>query len=193
MERKIRDWIISIVGLTGVIIVIVSAFLFKEEIEEFSRTGYLGVFLACFASTASILLPAPGLIVILQYSMILNPIIVIILGSLGTATGELIGYFLGYTGNRLIKSPENNRILRSFNRHPVLIVFIFSAIPFPIFDIVGICAGSVKMNTFKFWLTCWLGKIIKVAIFVAFMRYIILSMGFDALSVKDIIQFFGGK
>ena len=49
------------------------------------------------------------------------------------------------------------------------------------------------MNTFKFWLTCWLGKIIKVAIFVAFMRYIILSMGFDALSVKDIIQFFGGK
>ena len=45
-------------------------------------------------------------------------------------------------------------------------VFLFSLIPFPVFDVVGIGAGMTKMNPISFWLSCLIGKIIKMGIYV---------------------------
>lgn len=45
------------------------------------------------------------------------------------------------------------------------------SIPFPVFDVVGIGAGMTKMSPISFWLSCLLGKIIKMGIFVLLFSY----------------------
>ena len=161
----------SICSLFVVIAVIVCAFVFKKQIERYAATGYLGVFIACFASTATILLPAPGIFVVIQYAQFLNPILVILLGALGTALGELIGYSLGRTGNKLAKINTEKKFFSWITRKPIFAVFLFSLIPLPVFDIVGICAGVVKVNPIKFTAACFCGKLLKMAGYVLLVNY----------------------
>ena len=129
--------------------------------------------MACVASTATILLPAPGILVVLQYAQLLNPLIVVLIGGLGTSFGELLGYLLGRKGNDILVIDSNNRILRLFNRNPAIGVFIFSFLPLPLFDIVGICAGVSRMNPIKFWLTCLAGKTLKMGAYVLAFIYFV--------------------
>lgn len=172
MKKKDPKKVIqSIIGLAFVLIVIISAFIFRDQIENYAATGYLGVFLACFAATATILLPAPGILVVIQYAQFLNPVIVILLGSVGTALGEMIGYFLGRTGNEIANINTEKKFFMWLMKKPVLSVFLFSLIPLPIFDVVGICAGMTKMNPLKFFVACFLGKLLKMTGYVLLVNY----------------------
>ncbi len=164
--------IVTIIGITIVLAVIVFAFLFRQRIEEYAMTGYVGVFIACLAATSTILLPAPGIFVVIQYSQLLNPIWVVIIGGLGTSLGEMIGYLLGRLGQAVIGVDENNRILRWFNKNVYLSVFLFSLLPLPLFDIVGIAAGINKINPVFFWVCCFLGKVIKMGLYVGLFAYV---------------------
>lgn len=166
-----RKVVQSILSLFVVLAVIICAFVFKEQIEKYAATGYLGVFLACFAATATIFLPAPGILVVIQYAQFLNPILVILLGSLGTALGELIGYILGRNGNELAKINTEKKFFSWLTRKPILAVFLFSIIPLPVFDIVGICAGMAKVNPLKFGIACFLGKLLKMTGYVLLVNY----------------------
>lgn len=161
----------SILSLFVVLAVIVCAFMFKEQIETYAATGYFGVLLACFAATSTILLPAPGILVVIQYAHFLNPILVVLLGSLGTALGELTGYLLGRNGNDLIKIDTERKFFYWVTQKPMLIVFLFSLIPLPVFDIVGVCAGMIKVNPLKFTIACFLGKLFKLTGYVLFIDY----------------------
>lgn len=46
-------------------------------------------------------------------------------------------------------------------RHGLWAVFLFSAIPSPVLDIVGVAAGALRLDLWKFLVVCWLGKTIK--------------------------------
>lgn len=166
MSNKRLKTILSIINLIIVVSVIVVAFVFRKQIEEFSATGYLGVFVACFAATSTILLPAPGIFVVLQYAQILSPVLVVIIGGIGTAAGEMIGYLFGRSGNDIVHIDTNKKVFNAFSKHPLLFVFIFSIIPLPIFDFVGVCSGMTRVNPIKFFLACLLGKTIKMSLFV---------------------------
>lgn len=156
----------SLLCIAVVLLVILFAFRYRKEIEDFAITGYLGVFVACIAATATVLLPAPGLIVVIQYSRFLNPFIVVLIGGLGTSIGEMLGYLLGRSGNDIAEINTTGKYFDWFVRHSASAVILFSLIPFPIFDIVGIAAGMTKMNPIKFWLFCFIGKVIKMGFFV---------------------------
>ena len=172
MRKTIIKRVTSVLGIVIVIGVIVSAFLFKQQIEQCAMTGYIGVFVACFAATSTILLPAPGIFVVIQYAQFLNPLAVVLIGGLGTSLGEMIGYLLGRFGQEVIEVNRGNRILKWFNRNAYLTVFVFSLVPLPVFDVVGIAAGINKTNPLVFWLCCFAGKIIKMAIYVLMFDYV---------------------
>jgi membrane protein YqaA with SNARE-associated domain len=92
---------------------------------------------------------------------------VILIGGLGTSLGEMIGYLLGRSGREIINvDAKNKKILQWYDKKPYLIVLLFSFIPIPVFDVIGICAGMTKTNPIKFWLCCFIGKTIKMALFV---------------------------
>lgn len=161
-----KNLVQSIICLVLVALVMVAAFIFKDEIEEYAATGYLGVLVACFASTATILLPAPGIFVVIQYAQILNPVYVVLIGGLGTSLGELLGYLLGKECTEIMTINTEKKIFNLVREHPLLMVFLFSFAPLPFFDVIGICAGMVKLNPLKFWLACLFGKILKMTAFV---------------------------
>lgn len=165
-QNRKRQIMQSVCCLTIVVLVMAAAFLYKEKIENLAATGYLGVFIACFAATSTILLPAPGILVVIQYAQILNPLLVVLVGGVGTALGEMGGYVLGRSGNAIVQVDTTGKIFLLFRKHPKTMVFLFSLIPFPVFDVVGIGAGMTKMNPISFWLSCLIGKIIKMGIYV---------------------------
>ena len=171
MRKTIIKRSASVLGIAIVISVIISAFLFKQQIEQYAMTGYVGVFVACFAATSTILLPAPGIFVVIQYAQLLNPFVVVLIGGLGTSLGEMIGYLLGRLSQEIIEVKGNNRILKWFDRNAYLTVFGFSLVPLPVFDVVGITAGVNKTNPLIFWLCCFAGKVIKMGIYVLIFDY----------------------
>ncbi len=158
----------SALGIIIVFAVIAAAFLFREQIENYAVTGYFGVFVASFASTATILLPAPGIVVVVQYAAILNPVFVVILGGVGTALGDMLGYYLGKNGTELTNFKADGKLFNWFKKIPYKLVFLFSFIPMPIFDIVGIFSGAAKLKPLKFFVFCVCGKLLKMTFYVLF-------------------------
>ena len=172
MSRKsIREILQGALGFAVVVAVIICAFVFRDQIEKYAMTGYIGVLVACFASTATILLPAPGILVVVQYARILNPALVVLLGALGTALGEMTGYFLGYSGSKIVSLDTESRLLLLLKKRPMLSVLLFSVIPLPIFDVVGVCAGITRVHPLKFLVACFFGKLLKIAAYTVLVGY----------------------
>lgn len=170
-KDEIVKKLIGVLGLLVVLIAIGGAFVFRSRIEKFAMTGYLGVLIACFAATSTILLPAPGIFVVIQYAQFLNPALVILLGGIGTSLGEMIGYLLGRSGQEIVDFNADNKVFKWFRKKTYLTVFVFSLIPLPLFDVVGIAAGVNKVNPILFLIMCFSGKVLKMVAYVALYSY----------------------
>ena len=152
---------IAIVGLSVVI------FIFRDSLQDVSNISYLGLFALCFLANATVLFPAPSLMIAASCALILNPWLVAVVASLGSTFGELVGYVFGNVSNDL--STNFNKIMDKVTskvRSPVLIVFVFALLPLPLFDVAGIYSGGIKMNLLKFFLSCFAGKLIKMLVYV---------------------------
>ena len=168
-STKVLD-IISILIIVGFSLL---AFLMRDAVQKYAPVSYLGVLLVCFIANASVLLPAPSILVVVQYSMILNPVLTALCGAVGATLGEMTGYLAGAHGGNLLASKIRKKVLSVMPKHPYLVVFCFSLIPLPVFDIVGLIAGAMKLNQSKFFASCLLGKLIKMASFAWMANYII--------------------
>lgn len=137
--------------------------------KEHKITGVLGVMVACFISNASVLLPSASLITIVQAATFVNPFILGIVGGIGCAGGELISYIFGNIASKRISNNKVQRVLSIiepyFLRHPYLLILVFSALPLPLFDLIGILSGIYKLNIKKYFFICLLGKTAKCCIF----------------------------
>jgi membrane protein YqaA with SNARE-associated domain len=92
----------------------------------------------------------------------LNPFMVAVVAASAEAVGELTGYLAGMGGSSLF---ERNRFYLRFKqlflRYAGLTIVLFSIIPNPLFDIVGVAAGSILYPVRKFLLLVFIGKTIK--------------------------------
>ena len=128
--------------------------------------GYFGTFLACLLLNATVLLPSSSTAVVMSMATVYNPVIIAIVGALGTTLGEFTGYFAGYYGSSFIeKNPIINKILAVYNQFPKVAIVLFAALPLPLFDVLGIMAGSVKMNKRTFFILCLIGKGLKMLLY----------------------------
>lgn len=146
-RRKIMQ---SVYCLSIVVLFMAVAFLYKEEIEDLATTGYLGEFIACFQQRQRYCCQHQRFLVVIQYAQILNPLLVVLVGGFGMALGEMGGYVLGRSGNAIIQVDTTGKVFLLFRKHPKTMVFLFSLIPFPVFDVVGIGAGMIKMDPISF-------------------------------------------
>lgn len=144
----------------------ITAFAMNGFVKEHAPETYLGVFLVCFIANSTVLLPAPSILVVLQYSMILNPVVVAICGALGASLGEMVGFMTGVHGRHFVSGKLIRKIEDHFPSHPYIFVLVFSALPLPLFDVVGMMAGAIRLNKFKFYLICLAGKLFKMLMFV---------------------------
>lgn len=152
------------------------AWIASGIIKKFEHVSMLGVFIACLLANASILLPSSSILLVVEYAMIINPIGVIFCGALGSSLGEMTGYYAGRYGCELIPSKLHKWIANKMKRHKYIIVFLFSVIPLPFFDFVGIIGGIVRLNPAKFYFACFLGKLIKLSSYVWLVHMVVWLM-----------------
>lgn len=163
--------------LLGVVIAIMGTIpylIWKEELQRLPVMGYSGLLVSCITANATVFFPASGIIYVLTASTALNKWMCCLIGGIGTAIGEQVGYFCGKTGRQLLKETAfYERAFKWVKKHGFLTVFIFAMLPMPLFDIVGVTAGSCHMKWRTFTAACILGKIIKMLFMVIIICYLL--------------------
>ena len=155
---------LQLLGLVLGVGIIISVWSLRGYISgaELQDAGYPGVFLLSFLGSVSMVLPVPGLISVCSLSVVLNPFFLGLLAGFGETLGEISGYAVGYGGGSVV---EKHRVYRKLKvwmeRRGVLVLFLVSVIPNPVFDLVGIAAGAVKFSMPRFLATVWAGKTLK--------------------------------
>jgi uncharacterized membrane protein YdjX (TVP38/TMEM64 family) len=150
-------------GAAVLSIAITAAILvYRNQLRELSRYGYLGVFLVSVLGNATVVLPVPSLAVVFAGGGVLNPLLVGLVAGVGEPIGELTGYLAGYGGTAIVQDRARYAQVRSWmERRGLLTLFVLSAIPNPLFDIAGIAAGMLRVPVARFLIACWLGKTVK--------------------------------
>ena len=143
-----KPWL-TILQIVGVLAIVVGAFWLgtqRELVQRFSQWGYLSSFLISLIGSATVILPAPGLALILALGAHLNPVLLGVVAGFGSGLGELSGYLAGKAGRNLVsRQGRFNSILHHMTTHytsPVL--FFLAILPLPVFDFAGILAGALQ-------------------------------------------------
>lgn len=143
------------------------AYIVTREAGELSRYGLLAypvVGVVQALTSATLFLPAPGAALAAAAGTFLDPLWVGIFAGVGSATGELTGYALGYYGRRAVP-PNRSRLWRlaerGFNRWGLLALIVLAMIPNPVFDALGVLAGCLRYPVGRFWIATAFGKTMK--------------------------------
>jgi membrane protein YqaA with SNARE-associated domain len=155
---------LSILFIIGVLAISIMIYIYKDKVQTLGNFGYLGVILLCFICNATILAPAPSLVVVVSMALVMNPMIVAISGAIGSTLGETVGYYSGYVGKNIIDF-DNNKLASWVKKYGTPVVFIFAVIPLPLFDIIGLASGYLRIKLYKFFIACFAGKLIKMLVY----------------------------
>ena len=161
--KKIKQWQ-RILAILVVITISISIFLIPDEtIEKIGVLGYPGAFFISLLSSATILLPAPGLLIVISLGTRLNPCLIALAGGLGAALGELSSYAAGFSAQGVIKNQKiYNKMVSWMEKNGPLTILVLAAIPNPFFDITGIAAGALKMKIGEYFIWALIGNTIKM-------------------------------
>jgi membrane protein YqaA with SNARE-associated domain len=169
MKDKRRLTILRILALVGVVALIVTLFIFRDQVKKLQNYGYLGIFLISIAANATIIIPLPGVAFTTAMGAIFNPIGVAVSAGLGAALGELSGYLAGFSGQAVVENAALYARLTGWMRNhqnlAYLLIVVLAFIPNPLFDLAGVASGTLKLPIWKFLIACAIGKILKMLMF----------------------------
>jgi len=157
--------------LLAVIAISVFVYLIRDQVETLQRFGYPGIFAINLLGSATIVLPAPGLLLVFGVSalrntageLVFNPFWIGVAAGLGATLGEFSGYAAGFSGQALVeRTPLYDRLHHFTERYGTATIIILAIQPLPIFDLAGVAAGSLKMPVHQFFLATLVGKLIKM-------------------------------
>ena len=163
-----RPWknerIRRLLSIAFVLSLVAGVIILRSRIPETDSIGYVGVGILSFLGSASILVPIPGIAAVCAGAGLLDlfPLWVAIVASLAECVGELSGYMLGYSGRGFAEHIRfYPRVERWMERRGWLALLLASSIPNPLFDLVGIAAGTLRYPIPQFLVAVWVGKLIK--------------------------------
>jgi membrane protein YqaA with SNARE-associated domain len=160
------NYAVRIILLLVLIILTVFLIINRDQIQEFSRFGYLGIFLVSILANATIIFPLPGVMFTSAMGMVYDPLLVAVAAGSGAALGELTGYLAGFSGQFVVSRKDwYERVVDWMSRYGNLTVLLLAFVPNPLFDLAGITAGVLKMPILRFLFWCTLGKILKMILF----------------------------
>jgi len=125
--------------------------------------GYTSIFFLAFIGAALIFLPVSALAAVcVAVAVDLNPFVVAVVAASAESIGELTGYLAGMGGKSFFEHKRFYlRFKNLFSRYAALTLLIGSAIPNPLFDILGVIAGSTLYPVKRFLLLVCIGKTLK--------------------------------
>ena len=141
----------------------------RERAAGLSQYGYPGIVLINAMASGTVLLPAPGVIFTYTFGGMFNPLMVGLAAAAGAAMGELSGYAAGVSGQAVIENLRlYDRLLARMRLHTyatTAVLVIMAAIPNPVFDLVGIAAGTLRVPLLRFFLSAFVGNLVKMLAF----------------------------
>lgn len=184
---RIVGVLLLMAGLTAGII------LAPVDYRAMGNYGYLGVFVVTLLATAALVFPVPYIGLIVVAGSFLNPVLVALVAGLAAAIGEMTGYVLGLTGRALL--PEKRWVAwveRSLARYGIPIVFVAAVVPNPLFDAVGLIAGTTRLPVWKFLVPCFVGKSIRFWLIASFGLFLPAAGEASTAYVSMLISGLGG-
>ncbi len=163
-----RNWLR--IGLL-ICMVLLTAYLFslRGDVAGLERYGYPGILVLNLLASGTILMPAPGAMSTFAFGGVFHPMWVGVWAGVGAALGELSGYAAGFSGRAVV---ENNgvyeKVVARLERHKGkigVVLFMAAAVPNPLFDVVGIAAGVLRIRIARFLVAVILGNIVKMLLF----------------------------
>ncbi len=166
VPSKNRHLVRRIFAILFVVGISIAIFLIRDQVEALKTYGYPGVFLFTLLTSATVILPAPGLIVVFSLGGVLNPLWVGLFASLGAALGELSGYLAGYSGRIVIENTDSYFKIRVWMQDNIRLsswlIMLLAFIPLPFMDMAGMAAGALRMPVWRFLSWCFAGKLPKM-------------------------------
>ena len=154
-----RKLYLRILTILAVIAITATVFVFRDQVADLEAYGYLGAFLISLITSATIILPVPGIAVIYLLGDTLNPVLIGLAAGAGSALGEITGYMAGFSGQTVFeKSKFYSRLEQWMRRRGSIVIFVLAFVPNPFFDLAGATAGALRFPLWKFLLVCFLGK-----------------------------------
>jgi uncharacterized membrane protein YdjX (TVP38/TMEM64 family) len=152
--------LLGMLALSAIISLLLSNFqtYFNIELRNYGWAVYLLVFMANLLSSATILVPAPGIAFTLAAAATFDPASVAIAAGTGDAIGEMSSYWVGYIGERIIVDehmPAYRRAVSWMDQYGAWAILGIALIPILPFDLIGMAAGGLKIK----WWKCLLGAL----------------------------------
>ena len=161
-KKRALSFLMILVSVALSIALFIFTKSYPDKVEELAGLGYLGVFVISLVSSASVILPVPGVLVLLPLVTALNPVLVALAASTGGIFGEITGYMAGVGGHGIAHGSDMHlRAERWMKRWGGWTLFAFAAVPLFPFDVAGVIAGVLRYPLWKFLLIGWVGKSIK--------------------------------
>ena len=125
--------------------------------------GYTSIFFLSFIAAALVFLPVSALAAVcVAVAVDLNPFVVAVVAASAESIGELTGYLAGMGGKAIFdRNRFYLRFKNLFSRYAAFTLLFGSAIPNPLFDVMGVAAGSILYPVKRFLLLVFIGKVVK--------------------------------
>jgi len=166
VSKDQKNLLLRIVLLIALFLLTIILLLNRNQIKEFAKFGYAGIFIVSILSNATLILPIPGVVFTSAMGAVFNPFWVAIAAGCGAALGELTGYLAGFSGQFVVEHKDwYQKLEQLMKKYGNLTVLVMAFIPNPLFDLTGIAAGVLKMPVARFLFWCVIGKILKMLLF----------------------------
>ena len=170
MEKKsrLRPAVLLVLIILLAIGITAGLLIFRDQVNALGNYGYLGAFLISLITSATVIVPVPGIVALFVIGNTLNPVLVGLVGAAGGILGEMVGFMVGHQGHDLVQHPGQLylRMEAWMRRWGGWAIFVFAAAPIPMFDVAGIVSGALGYPLWKFLLIGWVGKSIKFVLLV---------------------------
>lgn len=166
-KTSLRLTIARIAALVFVIaITIYIIYMPEEQAQKLESYGYVGIFLISILANATVLIPAPGLVIVFTMGAKFSPLLVGLAAGAGATIGELSGYLAGFSGQAVIEDQKRyDQMVRWMEKNGPLTISVLAFIPNPLFDLAGMVAGALRMPIARFLFFALIGKTLKMLLF----------------------------
>jgi membrane protein YqaA with SNARE-associated domain len=151
---------------------------FQIRFHSLRSFGLIGVFFINLFGSATIFLPAPGILSVGISATQSDPLLVAIIGAIGASLGEGTTFLFGYTSNKFFELEKHKWIKKFkksiFDRWGSAVILFFAFIPNPLFDGIGMIAGLSKFSVKKFLFLTFIGRLLRYLVIAYVSNYIAL-------------------
>ena len=157
--------VLAVLMLVFIVACSVAVYLLPLGSAELAPLGYLAVFVSTLVAGMAVMVPGVNVVVFVA-GRSMDPILVALIGGLGSSLGESTGFVAGRATRSLVterrlESRWGKSIAGLVRRNAFLTIFGLAFFSVVLADVAGLVAGRVGYSYRKFLVATFLGKTLR--------------------------------